>query len=226
MTLTQYFDQLSALGLKAIPLRPYAKIPLCKKWADIHPDQNRYYLKCRPTSNIGLLLGEIVDVEGDSEEANQIIIDLIGDCPHPQYRSTKSIHHLFLNPDPNLTVLTHKKIEFRGHRHQSVLPPSRMSDGTEYVWLPESKFPVPPMPERLLAFYRSLRTDRRSPLKPGHMKIHCHECREECFLHAKRFQLEVEAFREIGQKWTCQQCRTIDLRPICRTMRKRRQVLN
>jgi hypothetical protein len=98
-----HFDALTKRGLKIIPLRENSKVPLCKAW---NSDWDREVVRdkiCQfPDANLGILLGDVVDVEGDSEDANRTILDLIGDYPHPCYFSTKSIHHLFLNPDPNL----------------------------------------------------------------------------------------------------------------------------
>jgi hypothetical protein len=221
----KHFDVLTKFGLKVIPLRQNTKIPMTKNWFNLKHDESRGLLERYPNSNIGLLLGDIVDVEGDSEHANEVIIDLIGDVRHPVYKSSKSTHHLFLNPDPSLTIVTHQKIEFRGRLHQSVLPPSTMANGVEYQWLKEAAFPIPPMPDRLLSFYNSLR-DKRPVLKPGHMKIACHECRSDCFIHRKRFNLELAAFKEMGRRWHCQDCRKIDLRPLCRELRKSRLSLN
>ena len=102
-SILRHFDALTNHGLKIIPLRENSKIPLCSNW-NKKWDHNcaRIKIKKYPNSNIGLLLGEIIDVEGDSDEANKIIIDLINDYPHPIYRSYKSIHHLFLTPDSSL----------------------------------------------------------------------------------------------------------------------------
>lgn len=215
----QHYDILTRYGLKAIPLRESTKIPVCKGWTDWNPGQNRAIFEQNPRLNMGIILGDIVDVEGDSEQANKTILKLIGDCPHPSYTSAKSIHHLFLNPDPTLTILTHQKIEFRGHRHQSAVPPSTMPEDISYKWLDHTQFPIPPMPQALLQLYQKLRKVR--PLiKPGHCKAKCHECQEESFIHRKRLHWELVAFKELGLRWSCHNCRTVDLRPMCRRLRK------
>jgi len=219
----KHFDVLTENGLKVIPLRKHSKVPVCRGWTDgWNKEQAREVLERLPDSNIGLLLGDVIDVEGDSVEANDKINDLIGEYPHPMYSSTKSIHHLFESPDPHLTILKHNSIEFRGHKHQSVLPPSTLDTGVEYKWLGPVRFPVPPMPERLLSFYRHLQS-QREVLKPGHMKLPCFLCRKECFIHQKRFALELIAFKELGQRWQCHDCRKVDLRPACREIRKRKK---
>jgi hypothetical protein len=213
-----HYDSLTERGLKVIPLRVNSKAPLCKGWQkDWDRQKSREKLRQFPDANIGLLLGDVVDVEGDSEHANRIILDLIGNYPHPAYRSTKSIHHLFLTPDPKLRLLKKQEIEFRGHGHQSVLPPSQ-HNGVEYSWLTEV-FPVPPMPLRLHRFFESLRGSRWSKIKPGYMQVWCAACRSECCIHQKRFRLELEAFKLLGSSWECVHCRTLDLRPIVRLLR-------
>ena len=42
--------------------------------------------------NMGILLGDIVDVEADSEEANDLLERIIDGCQRPRFRSSKSIH--------------------------------------------------------------------------------------------------------------------------------------
>lgn len=215
----RHFDLLVSQGLQVIPLWKNTKIPMLDEWTKRRWEQAamRRRLERSPDANLGLLLGDIIDVEGDSPEANAIVTRLIGDYPHPCYKSTKSIHHLFLTPDPTLRRVVFQDIEFRGFGHQSVLPPSVIDD-VRYQWLDNFKFPVPPMPDRLLSFYRKI-TTKKSRLKPGHMKIACATCRESQFLHKKRFNLELMAFKERQLRWSCQECRTIDLRAACRRLR-------
>jgi hypothetical protein len=215
-----HFDALTTRGLKIIPLWENSKAPMCRGWTgEWSWAAAREKLAMFPAANLGLLLGDIVDVEGDSAEANRAILDLIGDYPHPSYVSTKSIHHLFVSPDPALRHFRVGEIEFRGHGHQSVIPPSQ-HQGTVYKWLRAFRFPVPEMPPALQDFYRAQRAaPLRNPLKPGHVRVWCADCRGECRLHRKRFDLEVEAFRLLGSRWECQKCRSLDLRPACRLIR-------
>lgn len=215
-----HFEALTDKGLKVIPLKENTKIPLCKGWVS-NWDKNfvREKLKKFPQCNIGVLLGDIIDVEGDSHEANKILLDIIKDYPHPTYKSNKSIHHLFLNPIDNLNHYEWNKIEFRGHGHQSVLPPSRVYESS-YKWLGNFKFPVPAMPEELLTFLNNKRGNSyKSKLKRNHLKVNCCNCKESFFMHIKRFDLELKAFRLLGLKWECHHCRAIDLRSICRHLR-------
>lgn len=220
MSLTlAHFDALTERGLQVIPLRENSKIPLNKGWTSgWNRSASREGLLRFPDANIGLLLGNVVDVEGDNQEANDIILSLIGNYPHPCYRSTKSIHHLFMSPDRNLRHFRWQKIEFRGYGHQSVLPPSQHA-GVKYQWLDKFKFPIPEMPEKLVRFYETHSRARLNDLKPGHISVWCMTCKQKIFLSEKRFRLELEAFRSFGTKWECQKCRTVDLRSACRLIR-------
>lgn len=214
-----HFDALTGKGLKIIPLWENSKAPICKGWTgEWVREKVSEKVTQLPEANLGLLLGEIVDVEGDSEDANRVILDLIGDYPHPSYLSTKSIHHLFLNPDPYLRHFRFGEIEFRGYGHQSVIPPSQ-HQGIVYKWVHAFKFPVPQMPERLWNFYLNKKKGRDQNIKPGHIQVRCFACGHKCRLHKKRWLLELEAFKLLGAKWECQNCRTIDLRPACRLIR-------
>ncbi len=220
-TILDHFDILTDQGLKVIPLRENSKIPMCKGWTENWSKfQSRQVLQKFPLANIGILLGDIVDVEGDSDEANEIILNLIGDYPHPTYRSSKSIHHLFLTPDDSLKHFEWNKIEFRGHGHQSVLPPSQAL-GNKYAWRAACKFPVPDMPEELVAFFNNKRKskNKNKSVKPGHIKTACDTCEKQVFLHKKRFYLELAAFKILNLKWTCNKCRHVDLRSTCRLLR-------
>lgn len=221
MTILKHFDALTNRGLKVIPLRENSKVPMYRGWTENwDKDRVRAKLQQFPDANIGVLLGDVIDVEGDSEEANKLLLDLIGDYPHPCYQSARSTHHLFLPPSAELRHWEWNEIEFRGHGHQSVLPPSRAA-GIAYKWLRQFQFPVPPIPDRLLDFYMSKleKPKKRDKLKKGHVKVWCSHCCEPVMLHRKRFDLELEAFKLLGQKWECQECRVVDLRPACRLIR-------
>lgn len=177
--------------------------------------------------NLGILLGDIVDVEGDTEEANDALLHMIGSVPHPMYRSNRSIHHLFQSPDPFLTATRFYDIEFRGHRHQSVLPPSKHASGEEYRWLRGTVFPVPPMPQELQSFYfrNKKQKCRHTSIKPkvlphGLVKTSCNICGGSENIHRKRLRLEVQAFADFRLPWMCHKCRELDMRPSCRKIRK------
>ena len=207
--------------MEIIPLLPNTKKPIFNHWQlEYNKERCRFLLEKNQRMNLGLRLGEIVDVEGDSPHANDLVNQLIGDYEHPSYKSRKSIHHLFINPDPKLTRVVFQDIEFRGFNHQSVIPPSSV-DEVGYRW--ESlNFPIPVMPERLLEFFWKVRHKKRNKyidVKPGHMKIPCSQCGKNFYLHRKRFEEELLAFKLLSQAWQCKNCRQIDLRPICRQFR-------
>jgi len=218
----RHFDTLVEQGLMPIPLRQNSKRPYGKGWnKNWVASKSRWYFQCEPNLNMGFLLGDIVDVEGDSPQANDKINELIGDYPHPSYRSRKSIHHLFLTPDPKLRRLQFRDVEFRGYGHQSVLPPSE-HEGIRYVWREESVWPVPKMPDRLVSFYWQLQNKRKhqTPIKPGHAKVWCAKCQKEIYLHGKRWESELAIFKMLGFRWECQDCRQIDMRPLVRQYRR------
>jgi hypothetical protein len=216
----KHFDLLCKHGMQVIPLLTGAKKPIQDGWQlGYDQAQCRAYFERNPSMNMGLRLGNIVDVEGDSPHANALVNDLIGDYPHPSYTSRKSIHHLFLTPDPKLARIVFQDVEFRGHKHQSVLPPSVVGE-IQYKWK-TVVFPIPPMPDRLLGFFKKVQRKRvdKNHIKPGHMKLPCFTCRKDQFLHRKRFQEELAVFKSFGQPWQCQKCRAIDVRPMARKFR-------
>lgn len=219
MRILDYFDAYVAAGLQVIPLYARSKVPVGTGWnLGWDKDFCRESFRRFPQSNIGLLLGPIVDVEGDNEEANALLSRLVGDLPHPMYRSSKSTHHLFLNHDPNLTAVRFQHMEFRGYKHQSVLPPSCHKDGAMYQWLVGTKFPVPPMPQELIDFYNK-HVNPKPLTKPGHMRPWCSVCKRRFFIHRKRFALEKEAFAHFNYAWQCWNCREVDVRDLCRKLR-------
>ena len=212
-TLT-HFDQLVDLGLQVIPLWENSKRPMFKRWTIWDYEKSRETIRRYPDANLGLLLGDVIDVEGDSESANTLLLDLIGDYPHPCYRSTKSLHHLFRSPDKKLRIFKHNDIEFRGYRHQSVLPPSH-HQGVCYEWVQPCDIQIPEMPQRLLRFYHQTRY-KQCLIKPGDMKVRCANCERYTFIHKRRFTVELAASKRLSQPWKCRKCRTVDLRPLCK----------
>jgi len=246
-------------GLKPIPLHRSSKRPIGMGWnKDWSVERCREGFYVYPGANIGILLGDVVDVEGDDEEANATLQKLIGDYPHPTWRSSKSQHHLFLSPDPDLTRIVYQNIEFRGNGHQSVVPPSFVCEtGATYQWLRGTKFPVPAMPGPLRDYYDNLPKKRKKAkreavvpkfsvnhrssvdpveaylakhyrfnedAKPGRKKLWCGQCGEICFIHKKRLYLELDIFRYIGMKWTCNECRSSEfkewMKEECRKLRR------
>ncbi len=222
--LTEFFDAYHKMGLKIIPLYPCSKVPIGKGWnQDWDAERSRIIFERCPKSNMGMLLGEIVDVEADTDEANVLLTQLIGQYPHPSYTSSRSIHHLFVNPDPNLTIEKFDGIEFRANKHQSVLPPSHHEDGTPYKWVKGSVFPIPALPDSLFSFYKEKSGFMKKPfMKPDHIKPWCSVCKLRKLMHKKRYALEQEAFATLGYKWMCHQCREFDVRELCRKLRKKK----
>lgn len=222
MTSLEAFDLYVRNDLKVIPLLPFSKKPFFENWQDASlydPTACRRLLATRDDYNLGLLLGDIVDVEGDSEDANALLDKLIGDVAHARFTSSKSVHHLFLTPDPKLTRIVSGKIEFRGRSHQSVIPPSRHQDGTEYKWLKGGGFPLPPMPPRLLEFFH--RAKGRRSNKPGHTELVCPKCGKTVGIHGQRLALERQACRDMKLRWECNKCRTYVLRSYVRHLKNR-----
>lgn len=223
INILEHFDKLVNLGLKIIPLRNNSKAPLCKNWNKYwNLKEIRNKIKKNSECNLGLLLGNIVDVEGDSEESNEIILNLTQDYPHPSYVSSKSIHHLFQTPIFGFKYFKWKKIEFRGFGHQSVLPPSKVNE-IEYKWITDfSK--VPEMPDSLVRFLKHKIKYKKNNIKKGHIKIPCSNCRKHNFINKKRFYLELEIFKILNQKWLCKKCRDRDVRPLCRLLKSTKNI--
>ncbi len=215
------FNELVGEGLHPIAVHSNTKIPILEDWnSKIDHEANRDLIR-RPFTNVGILLGKIVDVEGDSKKANDTIAKVIGDYPHPVYKSNKSYHHLFINPDPNLTILKYRNIEFRGHKHQSIVPPSTVN-GVTYEWVHQI-FPIPEMPESLLKYYYEVKEKKakgHDSIKPQRKKPYCDVCEKRQFVHVQRFRLELMAFKERGLNWQCNKCRKIDVRQRVREIKK------
>lgn len=211
------FERLVALGLKITPLHPGTKIPILKGWTEWDYNTAKRIFDKDEQVNLGIVLGDIMDVEGDSEKANIKISKLIGDYKHPVYCSQKSFHHLFQSPDPNLTIVKKQSIEFRGSKHQSVIPPSKLLSGTKYEWVVGLDDPIPPMPPRLLQYLKGLLSEKKAP-KPNSLIIPCFKCEKKCYIHKKRFALETQILRQTKQRWMCNRCRDYDLRGVCRKL--------
>lgn len=235
MRMLNYFDAYVKLGLQPIAIHPVTKVPVAVEW-NINWSVERwrcFFENPKKTYNMGILLGDVVDVEGDTEEANDLLERMIDGAKRPKFRSNKSIHNLFVNPDPDLTWLKLKepKIEFRGYSVQSIVPPSKHSSGQEYRWLQDSKFPIPPMPEELKEFYfrnKKAYDKKISKSKKNHArrtkkyfrKTTCNCCGGKFFIHQRRLALEVAAFSKYFLRWMCHGCRELDVRESCREIRR------
>ena len=238
-------------GMKPIPLYWGTKRPIGREW-----NQGWSKRRCQasfrkyPGANVGLLLGEIMDVEGDTPEANAVLEQITQDYPHPRYKSARSIHHLFVSPNPRITIAHMSHIEFRGSRHQSVVPPSQHESGVRYEWLDWHNIPEMPQPLKELldqAKICKLKPDKNRKVvfninhvssidpvaqflsnslrfghdvKPGKSKLWCPRCQEIVFVSTNRLKLEVVAFKTFGHKWSCNGCRDIDVRGMIPDLRK------
>jgi len=131
------------------------KAPVGKDWGKKATDDEEALLRRfdkRPNANFGVLLGKypegsaipgVIDVEFDCEEGRAAADRIFGKNTFtPTYKSARSVHRLFLWNDnfPPTQVLKIEGLEIRlgggAKQTQSVLPPSRHSDGTNYRWLP------------------------------------------------------------------------------------------
>ncbi len=162
------------------PIAVNSKAPILKDW---NKKYDKLYIRNlieeNPDYNLGLCLGKIVDVEADTPEANKTLTQMLGDYPHPQYRSSRSVHHLFLTPDPKLTKVIVEDIEFRGHKHQSLLPPSTVGN-VDYKWI-NAEFPIPPLPKSLLKFYWKF---VRRFVRPAEIWT-CKKCKKKCIIETR-----------------------------------------
>lgn len=222
----KYFDLYVKLGLEPIALYKNSKIPISKKWNEKWSIQKwRPYFEM-DDYNMGILLGEVVDIEGDTQEANDFLLEITKGFDHPMYKSSKSIHHLFKNPDPHLTKKCYNGIEFRAYKHQSVIPPSKHKDGSCYLWCREAKFPVPEMPDKLYDFYcKHLgfgTKNKNKKLKKDFTYTICRGCDNKLRMNKTRLKLEVKAFQQIKSLWLCRKCRSHDIRELCRFIRHSR----
>jgi hypothetical protein len=227
MKIIDHFENYVKVGFQPIPIWPNSKVPIGKAWnSNWSENRIKILFQFYPNANIGLLLGTIVDVEGDTDEANELLEQLIGNYPHPSYKGSKSIHHLFQNPDKNLTRIHKNGIEFRGYKHQSILPPSKHPDGTVYKWLTDYFF-IPPLPPALTSFYKSIK--KNTPNKPKTnsivrkrydlIKTKCPYCLKKITMNKCRYKLENIIFQNKKEIWTCSNCRGFDIRKLCRKLK-------
>jgi hypothetical protein len=218
LTFFDYYTQ--KLKWRVIPVLPLSKKPRFSKWnCNYDVVFTRNFLTTHDNYNLGLLLGDVVDLESDTKSGNALLSKCAEGYDHPYYRSGKSIHHLFLTPDTELTRKTIKDIEFRGCKHQSLLPPSVVE--YKYEWL--NLCEIPPLPSSLLNLYQQT---KRKPLNPNYIKVKCSVCHTDEPIHKKRYYLEAVAFKELGDKWQCHHCRKFDVREMCRGIKKASEFLH
>jgi len=228
MDIIKVFEEYNSLGFMPIPLAKFSKRPIFKAWNKNYSFQRTIsFLKNTPDNyNIGILLGKVIDVEGDSEEANEFLDDLFKNIKHPIYSASKSKHHLFRNNNPSITRILYKDVECRGYNHQSVVPPSVHKDGKRYVWETEliKYSDIPLLPKNLALQLEKYKKQNHEIIKPSSMRIPCIKCKNQFFINKKRFNLEIECLHIIGQKWMCNKCRPYDLREMCRKIKSSKAI--
>jgi hypothetical protein len=220
MDALKIFHEYKGLGYKVIPLITRTKRPLMKGWNQKYSfNKIENFLKLNNGNyNFGILLGDIIDIEGDSSDANDFLEDLFKDIPHAIYKSSKSTHHLFRMGDQCFTRIICNTIEFRGHGHQSVVPPSVHEDGTKYIWVTKKYHinELPVLPKDLEIKIKRFKSRNSNYTKPHSKKIHCANCRNIFFVNKKRLPIEIQVVKSLGEKWMCHKCRTYDTRPLIR----------
>lgn len=211
-----YFDiYRGKFNWSVIAIHKNSKVPVFKNWQNDYCEAlHRMYVKSN-SCNIGILLGDVIDVESDTVEGNNLLNEIIGNYRHMHYRSEKSIHHLFINPVPDLTRTVRHGVEFRAKNHQSLLPPSTNKNGVRYGWMPESSLRLTPMPLKLLSLIR--KPPRRSTW--AEKSACCCVCGTEKAMPKARHCLEIKVFKKMNLRWQCKKCRTVDIRHFCKKVR-------
>lgn len=153
--------QLAEIGCRFVKLARREKRPLGAGWqhkatGDMEAVDSWY----ASGHNIGLLLGPasgVVDVEYDTPAGREQLAAFgILDIPTPTWRSARGEHRLFRwEPWMPASAVVHAddlEIRIGGRAAQSVLPPSRHPDGSQYGWvLRPIHCPVASFPAQLLA---------------------------------------------------------------------------
>jgi hypothetical protein len=224
MDAIRIFNEYKNLGYHLIPLHKGTKKPIMKNWNKKYSYKRieSFLLQNPGNYNFGILLGDVIDIEGDSLEANIFLNDTLKDIPHAIYQSSKSTHHLFRMGSKFFTRHICNGIEFRGYGHQSVVPPSTHENGAKYTWItdkiPANQLPV--LPPELELKIKTFKKRSQKFTKPHNKKIKCFACEKFCFINKRRLDLELSVLRSIGHKWMCNPCRPYDLRENIRNLRK------
>jgi hypothetical protein len=210
-----YYHYSYVLGWKLIPIAPGKKIPLLPKWQKEDKSQQTLQALYKiPNCGIGIVLGEYIDIEGDTPEANKVVMNLLKDIPHPMFISGKSIHHLFRNPGMDIRIIKNRGIEVRGKGHFTILPPS---NNDLYRWIvPPNN--IPELPGFLIRFFNEL-APKRKIFKQNFCESICSSCGNKQIIHEQRLAKEINAFKTLGKKWACRYCRTLDVRPLCKKLK-------
>ena len=198
-------------GYQPILLHHNTKVPIFFKWQKNY-NHNIYLplLDNEKKYNIGLLLGKTVDIEGDSEEANQILENNFFHINHPIYKSKKSYHHLFKNTFRNISRIQIERIEIRGYCHQSVVPPSNVDSEKDYIWI-EDLVPYKDLPEIPIEFAKkyklpSLKRILKEKNREASLSaIWCSNCSKKHLLNEKL----LKSILSKKEKWRCKPCKKL-----------------
>lgn len=221
----QTFEHYIKLGYKVIPIHYQTKTPIFKSWNKNYDYSKMHTFVKNSTLNLnfGILLGEIIDIEGDCEQSNHEIDNLLNKIPHPIFQSKKSKHHLFRNNIKNLTRIVKDGIEYRAYRHQSVIPPSFHENGTKYEWITDvyNFIDIPYLPLNIANYLSDISNKNKTlkkkrQIKPNHVCVACAACLNKNFLHQVRFKKELKILNSMGHRWKCRKCRPLDLRDLIR----------
>lgn len=223
--LLKYFDAYVNAGFKPIALSPYTKKPIepnwNKKWSSSrwrkHFESDVY--------NIGILLGNVIDVEADCERSNDMLDDLLKNHRHIKFHSFRSTHHLFLNDDNKFRFLKVNGIEFRGYGLHSVVPPSWHQNGFQYKFAIDNYFSLTYMPDNLKKIFHdnfSTKSNKNKYLYKKNIvyknncKTTCKKCGEQKFINRKRLSCEVKIFLNMNSNWLCHKCRDFSITKLVR----------
>jgi hypothetical protein len=223
------------LGYKIIPLYENSKIPMFNKWQENYSyDKIENIIKTTSQKiNFGIVLGDIIDLEGDCVSSNKLLDEILKNINHPTFISNKSRHHLFRSNIKNLTKVVFNGIEARGYRHQSVIPPSLHITGCRYEWetdvIPYSQIPELPsfLETKIISLIPSFtKKINKNNLKPNHSKVLCCKCNEFAMLNNKRLEKEIHIFNMNNFKWMCIKCRPFDLRKLIKCSNKNQSIFS
>jgi hypothetical protein len=221
MDAIEVFSVYKNLGYKIIPLYPNSKVPMFGQWQKNYSYNKIEKIITNSTEdiNFGIILGDVIDLEGDCVESNKILDSMLADVYHPVFSSNKSKHHLFKSSIKNLTKIEFDGIEARGHRHQSVIPPSAHIAGCNYEWIfnivPYTELPELPefLYRKIISLLPKIKNKlNKTNLKSNHSKILCFNCNATQMINQKRFNKEMEVFKKNNMQWACMKCRPFDLR--------------
>ena len=216
MKTKEAFEKYLDFGYKPILLHHNTKIPIFFGWQKKYNYKTYYDLlnNSNKKYNIGFLLGEIVDIEGDTEEANEILNRYFLTINHPIYKSKKSYHHLFKNSYRNISRIQINNFEIRGFSHQSVVPPSNVDYAQEdYIWTEDlihfNELPEIPKDFTLDFKISSLKTNiKKNKHDKSKSGIWCYVCKNKFLLNKQLLNTQIKKFKLTNQKWKCKICKS------------------